>query len=162
MIRMFNEHDLRSIVAIGRDVFREAGQVEHKMYGEERWHLIPKKRDEEIGDFIAQATEWHCAQSPDTVYICEVDDKVVGYMLVEIHRQQNYGEIGINALVLEYRGRGLGQEMYRAAIERFRNEGLRYAVVDTGLIPEDNPARRAYERAGFQVLSGEVRYYREL
>jgi hypothetical protein len=39
--------------------------------------------------------------------------------------------------------------MYRAALDRFRSLGLRFAHVDTGLDDAHIPARRAYEAAGF-------------
>ena len=136
--------------------------MEQEFYGDELWQLVPKRLDEEIGDFIARTTKWQCERWPENVYICEDDGVIVGYMLVELRPEQGYGEIGINALIPEYRGRGLGQEMYRAAFDRFRQEGLKFATVDTGLIPEDNLARTAYERAGFQVLTGQVRYYQRL
>jgi len=46
--------------------------------------------------------------------------------------------------------------------ERFRQEGMRYAKVTTGLDEAHARARRAYERAGFNVRQEDVTYYKEL
>ena len=46
--------------------------------------------------------------------------------------------------------KGVGQEMYQAALARFKAEGMRAVMVNTGLDEAHAPARRAYERAGFK------------
>jgi hypothetical protein len=54
------------------------------------------------------------------------------------------------------------QQMYAFALDRFRSEGMRWANVDTGLDDGHAPARRAYERAGFDISISSIRYYKEL
>jgi ribosomal protein S18 acetylase RimI-like enzyme len=72
------------------------------------------------------------------------------------------GIIGNNAVDPDCGLKGIGQQMYRFALERFRAEGMAWANVDTGLDEGHAPARRAYERAGFDITISSIHYYRKL
>ena len=52
--------------------------------------------------------------------------------------------------------------MYEHVLDLFRQAGMRFADVATGLGPEAAPARRAYEKVGFKPLVESVRYFQEL
>ncbi|MBM3135725.1 MAG: hypothetical protein FJZ89_10695 [Chloroflexi bacterium] len=52
--------------------------------------------------------------------------------------------------------------MYQHVLQHFRDEGLRYAHVDTGLDPAHIPARRAYEGVGFDRQVPMVEYWQDL
>ncbi len=49
--------------------------------------------------------------------------------------------------------------MYNFVMDRFREAGLKYAQVRTGLNDAQTGARRAYEKAGFNIERKEVIYY---
>lgn len=61
------------------------------------------------------------------------------------------GEINLNAVDPEFQGRGGGEKMYTFAVARLREKGVRLVGVGTGLDAAHEPARRAYEKAGFLV-----------
>lgn len=107
MVRPFQPDDLPVIMEIGRNAFREGEQLNRQVYGEELYEelyeLLPKEEiDEEIGDYTARLTKYHCERWPDTVYVCEEDGRVVGYVTFGLNRETGVGEIGINALIPEY------------------------------------------------------------
>jgi hypothetical protein len=52
--------------------------------------------------------------------------------------------------------------MYQHVLDHFRQQGLRYAHVDTGLDPAHIPARRAYESVGFDRQVPIVEYWQDL
>ena len=52
--------------------------------------------------------------------------------------------------------------MYRQVLSYFRQQGLRFAHVDTGLDPVHIPARRAYEAVGFDRQVPSVEYWQDL
>ena len=52
--------------------------------------------------------------------------------------------------------------MYRHVLHRFRELGLRFAHVDTGLDDAHIPARRAYEAVGFDRTVPDVDYWQDL
>jgi ribosomal protein S18 acetylase RimI-like enzyme len=58
--------------------------------------------------------------------------------------------------------KGIGQQMYGAVFDYFRAHGMTYAQVQTGLDDAHARARRAYERAGFDIAHQDVTYYRKL
>jgi len=52
--------------------------------------------------------------------------------------------------------------MYRSVLEHFRELGLRFAHVDTGLDDAHSAARRAYESVGFDRQIPGVEYWQDL
>ena len=52
--------------------------------------------------------------------------------------------------------------MYKAVLAYFQEQGMTFARVTTGLDYAHSRARRAYERAGFNIRREDVTYYLEL
>ena len=52
--------------------------------------------------------------------------------------------------------------MYTFALDYFRREGMKMAMVHTGLDEAHAPARKAYERMGFDRTIPEVLYFKML
>jgi ribosomal protein S18 acetylase RimI-like enzyme len=99
---------------------------------------------------------------PMQVLVAEEGGRIVGFVTFHTDPATRVGEIGNNAVRPECRGRGIAQRLYEAALERMRAQGMRYAKVQTGLDPSHAPARRAYEKAGFDIALPAVEYYRKL
>ena len=72
------------------------------------------------------------------------------------------GVIGNNAVAPEGQGRGIGTAMYQFVLDLFREKGLRFACVGTGLDEGHAAARRAYEKAGFDRRRESIMYYKYL
>jgi GNAT superfamily N-acetyltransferase len=83
------------------------------------------------------------------LYAVEHDAQVVAFVSVRLDHERKVGEIGLNAVDPEHGGRGIGTAMYEFALARMREAGMKAATVGTGGDPSHEPARRAYERAGF-------------
>ena len=62
----------------------------------------------------------------------------------------------------DWQGRGIAPRLYEYVFERLRERGMRYVKVHTGGDPAHAPARRAYQKAGFEIALPQVDYYREL
>jgi ribosomal protein S18 acetylase RimI-like enzyme len=89
--------------------------------------------------------------------------RVVGFVTCYVVRPfLGIGEIGNNAVHPDWQGRGIALRLYEYAFERLRERGMRYVKVHTGGDLAHAPARRAYEKAGFDVVLPQVEYYREL
>lgn len=99
---------------------------------------------------------------PMQVLVAEEGGRIVGFVTFRTNRETSLGEIGNNAVWPECRGRGIAPRLYDAALQRMREQGMRYARVRTGLDPAHAPARRAYEKAGFDIALPAVDYYRAL
>lgn len=109
----------------------------------------------------ADAVEDYFRAHPDEAFVVEVDGRVVGFCTFAL-RDNGVGVINNNAIAPEAQGRGLGSAMYREVLARMRAAGMVYATVHTGLDPSHAPARRAYERVGFEPIRPHVEYYLKL
>lgn len=159
MIRQYTASDLKSIQEIGQRAWQPIYDIyESTIFGPELFHAIGVDRTRDKAEQIAE----HAKKHPDWIYICEEDGVIVGFVTFFLHREQNLGEIGNNAVDPDCGLRGKGQEMYAAVLEHFRREGLAYAKVSTGLDAAHAPARKAYERAGFDIRQEDVTYYKKI
>ena len=106
--------------------------------------------------------EQFCTHYPQWCLVTEVDGVVVGFVTWVLKVDRQLGEIGNNAVDPEYQGMGIGTGQYRRALEVFRDEGMRFARVQTGLDEPHAPARAAYEKVGFRQFVPSVTYLREV
>lgn len=72
------------------------------------------------------------------------------------------GEITLNAMHPDHGGKGPGTALYEFALARMKDAGMSYATVGTGGDPSHEPARRAYEKAGFSVGLPSIYLYKRL
>ncbi|MBE6688162.1 MAG: GNAT family N-acetyltransferase [Ruminococcaceae bacterium] len=96
------------------------------------------------------------------VYAAMLNGKVVGFITVRISGPN--GEMLTlcnNAVNPEYAGKGIGSAMYKFVLDKAQENGAKYASVHTGLDDAHAPARKAYERVGFDrnTSIGSVNYY---
>jgi GNAT superfamily N-acetyltransferase len=115
--------------------------------GEQRWDrwLVPKVMSrlwEEIGSTL----------------VTEIDGLVVGFIAYTTDRRRQVGVIHYNGTAPEYQGRGVGTRQVEHVLSLMREAGMVYAAVGTGLNEGHAPARRIYERAGFEPVM-EYRMY---
>ena len=96
------------------------------------------------------------------VFVAELDAEVVGFVAVRVDANTEVGEIGLNAVHPSHAGRGIGTAMYEFALDLMRRKGARAATVATGGDPSHTPARRAYEKVGFDRGIPSVWYCRLL
>lgn len=98
------------------------------------------------------AVEAVLAHPDQHVWVAERDGAAVGFVSVVLHRGDRMGEIHMLAVDPDHQGEGIGSALTDFAVEWMREAGMAVAMVETGADPGHGPARRTYERAGFQVL----------
>ena len=135
------------------------------------WTIIHRAYADLIGDDIHDVTAagWQDAlrvnisnqQRRPTSLVALLDGKVVGFCGCRVENG-TLGVIGYNGVDPEYRGRGIARYMYEAAFDSFRAQGIRHARVFTGGDDGHGPARRAYEKAGYDKKILNVTYYKIL
>ena len=99
---------------------------------------------------------------PEWVWVLEEDGEVFGFVTFHLFPEQSYGHIDNNGVHPDRAGQGWGKFMFQHVLDYFREQGLRYAHVDTGLDAAHIPARRAYEAVGFDRQIPSVEYWQDL
>ena len=88
----------------------------------------------------------------DSVYVTAVDGEIAGFVSFATSAARKVGTIHYNGVAKAYRGLGIGAKQVEFAVEKFREAGMECAAVGTGLNEGHAPARRVYEKAGFETL----------
>ena len=158
MIRPYSPEDLPAVVDIANRAWRGIYRMFRERFGDELFGLIVPDETTEKGNQVRR----HCEAHPDQVFVCERDGAIVGFVTFRLNPTQKIGEIGNNARDPDCPLKGVGREMYEAVLDHFRKEGMLYAKVGTGLDDAHAPARRAYERVGFDISHEDVTYYMRL
>ena len=104
--------------------------------------------------------EWDLRHRPGDVLIAEVDDEVVGYMCTRLYYDYSIGHVANMAVEREFQGRGVGKALMRAALDHFRNCGMRYARIET--LEENYKGRNFYPAFGFKEVGRQIHYFRDL
>ncbi len=130
-----------------------------EILGDEIYELAQKREDDNqnelLSSMFSRNSEWD-------LYVVEVSGEIVGFISIQINSETTVGEIGLNAVKPDYAGKGIGTQMYGYGIARMKAAGMRVATVATGGDNSHAPARRAYEKSGFNVQIPSVWYCRTL
>jgi GNAT superfamily N-acetyltransferase len=101
-------------------------------------------------------------ESPDCkLWIAEDALVPVGFAAIKFHPAERMGEIYIIGVEPRRQAEGIGSALTSFCLERMREAGMAIAMVDTASDPGHAPARRTYEKAGFDLWPV-ARYFREL
>ncbi len=136
------------------------------------WTPIREIFRKELGDELYEGffTDWQASKRSDVErglmsgrgYVALLDGRVVGFISYMLSDDGKIGTIGTNAVAADCRGRGIGPRLYAFVQEKMRGEGAIFARVETGGDDGHAPARRAYEKAGFERFLPHRCYYKKL
>lgn len=158
LLRPFEDRDTDAVAEIADLAWQRIYASHRDIFGDTLYAALFPEDGERKGKEMRR----HCQQSPDHIWICELDGRVVGFIMWSMDNTKKIGTVGNNGLHPDAAGQGLGTFMYRALLDHFRTNGMQYAKVHTGLDEGHAPARRAYERVGFNIRHETVDYYMEL
>ncbi len=159
LIRDLELQDVDRIVEIAVAAWEPIYAYYRQTMGQELYEIVfPDWKAEKAGQ-VRRACQ---PQSSAQVCVAEVDGLVVGFITFHAREGDRVGTIGNNAVHPRWQGQGIGPAMYEHVFERLRSLGFQAVRVFTGGDPSHAPARRAYEKAGFDVCLPEVGYYRKL
>lgn len=130
-----------------------------ELLGDELYALAQAKDDahhhEVLASLLAPGSGWD-------VFVAEHGQHLVGFVCVRFDAQTLLGEIGLNAVDPTQAGHGIGTAMYEHALAHLKQRGAKVATVGTGGDKSHLPARRAYEKAGFDHSIPSVWMYKRL
>ena len=159
IVREVRPGDVPAVVEIALAAWEPVFESFREILGDDLFaavHAAPRKEK-------ARQVRAACAGADGAlVCVAELDGRVVGFACFYPSVRPGMGEIGNNAVHPDYQGLGIAGRMYRHAFRRLRHLGMRFVKVSTGGDESHAPARRAYEKAGFDVDLPGVTYYRRL
>jgi predicted N-acetyltransferase YhbS len=158
MIRPYTSDDLEKIATIADRAWRDIYTMFRSTYGDELFSLMVADDKTSKGEQVRA----HCRQYPDWALVCEKDGRLIGFITFSLDDIKKIGRLGNNAVDPECGLKGIGQQLYAATLDYFKAKGMRFAQVQTGLDPAHAPARRAYQRAGFDISHEDVTYFKKL
>lgn len=182
-ITYYMELDKRPELKVNKDIKIVPATEEHieevKKITIAAWTPIHKVRKEILGEEIYNLTSkgWEEAKCESVIkallsydeqykgYVALLDDKVAGFVTYRVIKgNPDIGRMGNNAVSPEFTGKGIGSTMYKFVLDEMENIGLKYASVYTGLDEAHAPARRAYEKAGYnpETSTKTIEYYMHL
>lgn len=146
--------DLPAILSITRQTFgpmsfnRIREQFFGQQMGDEPWHHY-------MCDSVRKSFE-----SPETQFmIGKVANQIVAFASYWFDPKQGMATIGYNAVSPEFQNRGIASRMLADVRCRFIDAGYENWQVTT--LEHDHPARRVYEKLGFEAASQSVTYLRK-
>ncbi len=157
--RKANLSDQESLENLRVEAFSPVFASFRKILGNEIYELAQKREDEEQSELLASMFS---RDSKWDLYVAEMNNETIGFVSIQINLETTVGEIGLNAVKPLYSGKGVGTTMYNFANTQMKAAGMRVATVATGGDESHAPARRAYEKSGFDVQIPSVWYCRTL
>ncbi len=97
-----------------------------------------------------------CSGWADAVFVAGFAGCPAGYITCHLRGQQN-GSIGLIALDHQFRGHGFGQQLVSAALDYFRQRGVRRVEVVTQ--GRNVRSQQMYQRSGFAIRDFELWYH---
>ncbi len=154
--RLATEADLEPIVAIAIAEYSAIYDSICDQLGEELFDIC-------IGDpKVARREQAVYNISTNTCYVSEMNGQIVGFIHYMYDEKKRVGMISNNAVSSQYRGHGIGGKQYQFVFDKLRALGALAVSVTTGLDDAHAPARRAYEKAGFEKNTQSITYRMKL
>ena len=149
VLRTADEDDLPAVDALTAICYAPIQASFVAMLGEDCYEAVRPAPELSWEARKAEQNRSLFAEHPDQVWVLDDGGRVFGFVTFWLFPERSYGHIDNNGVDPTRVGEGWAGFMYRAVLERFRELGLAFAHVDTGLDDAHIPARRAYEAVGF-------------
>jgi ribosomal protein S18 acetylase RimI-like enzyme len=160
VLRHASEDDLAAVDSLTVESYRPILESYVAMLGEDCYEAVRLEPELTWEERKIQQNRRLFEEHPDRLWVLDEDGDVFGF--VSFWLFPAYGHIDNNGLRADRVGQGWATFMYRHVLDHFREQGLRFAHVDTGLDDAHIPARRAYEATGFARQVPTVDYWQDL
>jgi ribosomal protein S18 acetylase RimI-like enzyme len=158
IIREFRKDDLGAIIELSLRGWEPVFASVRQVLGDTIFLRLHPDWKEDQADEVRSA----CSNEQRDVFVAETDGRPVGFVVVSLNAfHEGMGAIDIIGVDPEYQRHGISSRLTEFAIGHMRERGMDIAVVETGGDPGHQPARAAYEAAGFTLLPI-ARYFRLL
>ena len=158
-MRRVKDDDIPVLEKIRMAAFAPIFASFRKILGDSLYDIVQAHEDNAQSEFLVFLS---ASELPWELYVAEIAGETVGFVALKLDRERLVGEIGLNAVHPDQAGRGIATAMYRFALSRMKAAGMSAATVSTGADENHAPARRAYQKVGFEKRIPIVWMCREL
>ena len=162
VLRHAAREDLAAVDALTVESYRAIQKSFVAMLGEECYDAVRLEPELSWEERKIQQNRRLYDEHPEQLWVLDEDGDVFGFVSFWLFPDKSYGHIDNNGVRADRTGQGWATFMYRSVLDLFRERGLRFAHVDTGLDDAHIPARRAYEATGFDRQVPTVDYWQDL
>jgi len=153
-VRPYSRRDRDSVLRIAEDSF-EGFCLDYNM----EMHF-GRMADTTWQERKRKGIEYDLRVNARHVLVAELDGEVVGFICTRLYGELLTGHIANLAVAKPYQGRGIGKALIGHALEHFRQQGMRYARIET--LEQNYKGRNLYPAFGFKEIGRQIYYYREL
>jgi GNAT superfamily N-acetyltransferase len=158
IIREFRKDDLGAIVEFSLRAWEPVFGSVRNVLGDDIFLRLHPDWKEGQADAVRSA----CTSEERDVFVAVTNGRPVGFVSVALNAfHEGMGAIDIIGVDPDHQRGGISSRLTQFATEHMRSRGMDIAVVETGGDPGHQPARAAYEAAGFTLLPI-ARYFRLL
>ena len=156
-IRYAGENDLGPMIDLTLEAFKPIFESFQKILDPEIYAVLHPHWQRTQQKIVEDAL----ADEYITLWVAEMDQKVVGLITLVLDKENKIGELHFLAVHPAYQNRGVGSALNAFVLDKMREAGMEVAMVSTGGDPSHAPARKVYEKAGYIPLPI-VNYYQKL
>ena len=159
IIRKITPEDVDRVMEIATQQWLQIYDQYRKVIGDELFERFYKGAINNLRNNIYDRT-----QRPDYCFVAVIDGVVCGFASYRVEETAlgKNGVVGYNGVDNAYKGRGIAGKLYNKLFDEMRAAGCDAAKVHTGLDDGHAPARRAYQKAGFEVGLPSIDYFKKL
>jgi ribosomal protein S18 acetylase RimI-like enzyme len=129
---------------------------------------IDRRIEDEFGVINGHDWRWRKARhidddvsrDPDGIFVAEENGRIVGYITTWMDPEAGVGFIPNLAVDEGQRGHGLGRRLIEYALDYFRQNGIRYARIET--LAHNSIGQHLYPSCGFREVARQIHYCRDL
>lgn len=154
-IRKALPSDITAACEIAKECWADIYAGYREQLGDEIYDIVYS-----VDPLLTKAAKIKSAIEEGRVFVAECDGRICGFSSFTVDGKLGY--LKENGVSSAFRGRKIATKLYDAVFERLREAGCEAVRVGTGLDDAHAPARRAYEKAGFEASLSSITYYKKL
>ena len=154
VVRWARSEDLDAVAAIARQNWSHIYEGYREILGDALYALAY------TDPMDAKEASVRKAGQEGRMFVAELEGQICGFATYRV--EGVLGTLSENAVASAFRGRGIARLLYERVFAQLKEAGCQAVSLTTGLDDAHGPARRAYEKMGFEKALLSIRYFRKL
>jgi ribosomal protein S18 acetylase RimI-like enzyme len=161
-LRQAQEADLPRVAQIAVDCYRPIHDYYLTVLGEEGYRAMSRNPEQTWEARKSEKLRLWYVRHPQWLWVLDDSGELIGFVSFAINPAKQVAGIKNNGVIPARCGQGWATFMYREVLRHFRQQGMRFAYVDTGVDPVHEAAQKAYQAVGFDRTLVLARHWQDL